>query len=323
MGDAAEARRASTRALELAEALQDPALRVAARAYLGQALYDCGEYERAADLFAKNVATVGDNRRDRFGLPQLPSVHQRTTLAWGLAELGRFAEGLARGREGLAIAESVETPLTLAVACAGLGVVHFRQGDLDAARAVLERGLELIRTRQLSLWLPRIASTLGAVHVLAGRLDDGARLLEEAIERAEVIRLVSGQSLLFAELADARLAAGDAAGAEALAQRALDLAGAHGERGWSAWALRTLGDIAVAAGDLERASAYYDEGGALAAEFSMRPLAALVQLGRGRRAARAGKTDDARDLLAGAAAALRGLQMPWWAARAAAALASV
>ncbi|HEV8584708.1 MAG TPA: AAA family ATPase, partial [Methylomirabilota bacterium] len=322
-GDAAEARRASTRALELAASLEDSGLRLAATAYLGQALYDCGEYARAAGLFAENVAFVGDNRRDRFGLPQLPSVHQRTTLAWCLAELGRFAEGAATGGDAIAIAESVETPLTLAVACAGLGVVRFRQGDLDGARAVLERGLELIRTRHLSLWLPRIASTLGAVHVLAGRADEGARLLEEAIERAAALSLVSGQSLLFAELAEARLAAGHPGEAETCAQRALDLAGAHGERGWSAWARRTLGDIAVHRGDLERAGAYYDEGAALAAEFSMRPLAALVQLGRGRRAARADKRDDARNLLAGAAAALRDLQMPWWVARAEAALASV
>ena len=69
-------------------------------------------------------------------------------------------------------------------------------------------------------------------------------------------------------------------------------------------------------GDLERAHAYYDESAVLAAEFGMRPLAALVQLGRGRLAARAGKPDEARDLVAGAAAALRELRMAWWAARA-------
>ena len=322
MGDAPGARRASARALELAESLDDAGLRVAATAYLGQALYDGGEYERAAELFARNVAFVGDNRRDRFGLPQLPAVHQRTTLAWCLAELGRFADGVARGREAIAIAESVETPLNLIVACAGLGVVHFRQGDLEDARALLERGLALSREHNILLWLSRLASTLGAVHVLAGRVGEGESLLEEAIAKAAAITLVSGQSLLYATLAEARLAAGDAAGAAAHAQRALDLAAAHGERGWSAWTLRTLGDVAVRAGDLERARAYYDEGAVLAAEFGMRPLAALVQLGRGRLAARAGKREDARDLVAGAAAVLRELRMAWWAARAETALTS-
>jgi hypothetical protein len=47
-----------------------------------------------------------------------------------------------------------------------------------------------------------------------------------------------------------------------------------------------------------------------------------VQLGRGRLAAGAGKPEDARDLLAGAAAVLRELRMPWWAARAETALTS-
>jgi transcriptional regulator with AAA-type ATPase domain/tetratricopeptide (TPR) repeat protein len=321
MGGAGEARRASTRALELAESLDDPSLRVAANAYLGQVLYDCGEYERAIELFARNVALVGDNSRDHFGLPQLPSVHSRTTLAWCLAEHGRFAEGVARGREALAIAETVEAPLNLTVACAGLGVVHLRQGELEAATAVLERGLELTRARNIPLWFPRLASTLGAVHVLAGRVEEGADLLEEALERAEAITLVSGRSLLLAALADARLAAGDVAGAGGHGRHGLEQARAHGELGWAAWCLRALGDVAVAAGDLDEARARYDESAALAAQLGMRPLAALVQLGRGRLAARGGEAADARDLVGGAAATLRALGMPWWAARAEAALA--
>jgi len=51
-------------------------------------------------------------------------------------------------------------------------------------------------------------------------------------------------------------------------------------------------------------------------------LAALVQLGRGRLAAHAGKDEEARNLVAGAAAALRELGMPWWSARAISALPS-
>jgi len=320
MGNAAEARRASMRALELAESLDDPGLRVAATAYLGQALYDSGDYERAAALFAKNVAFVGDNRRDRFGLPQLPAVHQRTTLAWCQAELGRFADGVTYGREAIAIAESVEAPLNLIVACAGLGIVYFRHGELDAARTVLERGIALSHEHNILLWVSRIACALAAVHVLAGRVEDGESLLEEAIAKAASLTLVSGQSLLYATLADARLAAGDAADAGSHAQRALDLAGAHGERGWAAWTRRTLGDVALAAGELDRAREHYDEGAKLAAELGMRPLAAIVRLGRGRLAARAGKAEEARDLVAGAAAALRDLGMPWWAARATSAL---
>src|SRR5262249_59089996 len=113
MGNAAEARRASMRALDLAESLDDSGLRVAATAYLGQALYDSAEYDRAAELFARNVAFVGDNRRDRYGLPQLPSVHQRTTLAWSLAELCRFSDWLARCRAATPIAASRAARLQL------------------------------------------------------------------------------------------------------------------------------------------------------------------------------------------------------------------
>src|SRR5260370_33874084 len=197
MGDEQGARRASALARELAESLDAPGLRVAATAYLGQALYDGGEYERAAELFARTVAFVGDNRRDRFGLPQLPAVHQRTTLAWCLAELGRFADGVARGREAIAIAESVETPLNLIVACAGLGVVQYRQGDLEDARALLERGLALSREHNILLWLSRLASTLGAVHVLAGRVGEGESLLDGGIAQGAALNPRSRRSPLY------------------------------------------------------------------------------------------------------------------------------
>jgi tetratricopeptide (TPR) repeat protein len=322
IGDPQQARRAGERALALAESLDDPRLRVAAHAYVGQVLYDGGEYARAAELFGRNVAFVGDDDGDRFGLPQLPSVHSRTILAWCFAELGHFAEGVTRAREAMAIAEPVEAPLDLTVACAGLGVVQFRRGDLDDAREVLERGLALSRTRNIPLWFPRLASTLGAVHVLAGRVEEGERLLDEAIRRAQTMNLVSGQSLLFAALAEARLASGDATEADAHARRALELARAHGERGWEAWTLRTLGDIAVRAENLEQAERYFDGSATLAGELGMRPLAARVRLGRGLLAMRAGKADDARDLITGAATMLRDLAMPWWAARADGALAS-
>ncbi|HZW74737.1 MAG TPA: tetratricopeptide repeat protein, partial [Caldimonas sp.] len=263
-----------------------------------------------------------DNRRDRFGLPQLPAVHQCTTLAWCLAELGRFGDGVAHGREAVAIGESVEAPLNLIVGCAGLGVVYFRQGELDAAQAILERGVALSHEHQIMLWLSRIACTLAGVHVLAGRLDEGERLLDDAIAKAASLTLVSGQSLLYATWAEARLAGGDVVGAAAHGQRALELASAHGARGWAAWTRRTLGDVALAAGDLNHAHEHYDESASLAAELGMRPLAALVQLGRGRLATRAGKDEEARNLVAGAAAALRELGMPWWSARAISALPS-
>src|SRR5262249_57421197 len=106
-----------------------------------------------------------------------------------------------------------EAPLNLIVGCAGLGVVYFRQGELDAAQAILERGVALSHEHQIMLWLSRIACTLAGVHVLAGRLDEGERLLDDAIAKAASLTLVSGQSLLYATWAEARLPRGGAVGA--------------------------------------------------------------------------------------------------------------
>lgn len=51
------------------------------------------------------MASLGDtSSRDRFGMAGFPSVLARAWWAWCLAELGEFAEGVARGEEGVRIA---------------------------------------------------------------------------------------------------------------------------------------------------------------------------------------------------------------------------
>jgi hypothetical protein len=55
----------------------------------------------------------------------------------------------------------------------------------------------------------------------------------------------------------------------------------------------------------------------------MRPLAARSRLGLGRLAAAAGRRTEARVELTAAAAALRGLRMPFWLSQAEAALAMI
>ena len=84
----------------------------------GPAYYALGDYPQAIDLLRQNlVALEGTLLRERFGLPGLPSVMSRDILARCLAQVGAFTEGLAHGEDSLRIAEAVNHPNSLIVAC--------------------------------------------------------------------------------------------------------------------------------------------------------------------------------------------------------------
>jgi DNA-binding NtrC family response regulator/tetratricopeptide (TPR) repeat protein len=274
MGEHEQAWEAGLPVLELGEALDDFTLRIQTYTYLGQVLHARGDYRRAAEFFRRNASVlVGPRARERFGLPQLPAVHSRTCLVWSLAELGEFEEALAQADEGVALAESVEQPLSRTVAYAGLGVVRLRQGEYAGAIDALQRGLALIRETNTPLWFPRVASALGVALALGGRAAEGRPLVEEAVEQAVSMRLQGGLSLLVVYQAEASLLAGRQAEARTAAARALELARRHGERGYEAMALRLVGESALACSDPAGRTALHEAIG-LAETLGMRPLLA-------------------------------------------------
>jgi DNA-binding NtrC family response regulator/tetratricopeptide (TPR) repeat protein len=294
MGEHDLAWEAGQRALAIGDTVDDLALRISTNSYVGQVLHARGEYERAADFFRSNLdVLVGERARERFGLPQLPSVHSRTCLVWALAELGQFEEAQARAEEATAIAESVDQPLSRTVAAAGLGVVWLRQGRYDRAIDVLERGLALIREWNIPLWFPRVASALGAACALGGRAAEGVELLGRAVERATTMRLAGGLSLLVGYQAEACLAAGRLDDAAAHGARALALARHHGERGYEAMVRRVLGEVALGRGDAAAAGTALDEARALAGRLAMRPLLGHCHAGLARACDHRGDRDGA------------------------------
>jgi hypothetical protein len=58
----------------------------------------------------------------------------------------------------LAIAETADHPFSLADISRELGYLYIRMGEISQAIALLERGLALARSRDLTLWLPSIGS---------------------------------------------------------------------------------------------------------------------------------------------------------------------
>ena len=311
-GDEAGAQASGERALRLGRSLQDFGLHVSTHTWVGQLHYHRGDYRRAAEHFQRNVATLtGDRIHERFGLPQLPSVHSRTCLAWCFSELGEFREAIELADEGLRIARGADHPLSVLIGCAGSGRVRLCQGDLDHAIPLLEQGVALTESWGIRLWFPRLASALGSAYALSGRIDDGMSLLQQAVDRAASMGLMGGHSLLVACLGEGHLLAGDGNEAARLAQRALDLARRHNERGHEAWALRLGAEVSLRSGggDAKAATELCHQAMTLATELGMRPVVAHSRFLHGLARGLNGDTAEAKQSLTMAVELFRELGM--------------
>ena len=310
------------RALTLATGLGDVGLQVQANYFVASVYYDLGDYRRAVECLRWHVASLeGDLIRERFGMTGLPSVLSRAYLSWSLAELGVFAEGTARGEEGVRIAETIDHPFSLIWAYSGIGKLYLDQGDLHRGILVLERGLDLCQAWDIPALFPQIARALGTAYALSGRVTEAIPLLEQAASTGRR----GGQALWFAHLSKGYLFAGRTEEALERAQHALDRARECKQRGYQAYALHLLGEIAMhhSLPEIEQGQAYYRQALAVADELGMRPLQAHCHRGLGTLYAKTGRPEQARTELSAATTLYRAMEMMFWLPQAETALAEV
>ena len=159
--------------------------------FLGLSYLALGQYQQEAQYHRRNIeALQGPWRHERFGEPGLPFVFCRAYLDWGLAELGAFGEGLARGEEAIQLAETVDQPFTRSHAYLGVGLIHLRKGDLQQAITMLEKSLCVCQTGDIALLLPWVTASLGYAYALSGRLAEALPLLEQAVEQNAAMNLM-------------------------------------------------------------------------------------------------------------------------------------
>jgi predicted ATPase/class 3 adenylate cyclase len=343
-GDLEGAVTAGQGGLELAAALGDRALQVAASHRLGQAYYGLGEIGRAAQLLRRNVAaleagTVGPELCDgsvsrwpwRVTVSDLSrpapyyGIVSRAWLALTLSALGGFAEGRRRGEEALrlAMAESQSDALIIAHGC--LGLLALAQGDLGVASRVLEQGLALCQASGNRDWSISITGGLGYAYALAGRGEEGLALLTEAVREGGPAGEWFAYAVLLTEFSTVSLLVGRHDEAQRHAHHALELARQQRARGDEAQALCQLGVVHAHANppDVKRAEDQYRQALALAEELGMRPLQAHCHHGLGTLYAKIGRLEQARAELSTAIDLYRAMAMTFWLSQAEAALAQV
>src|SRR5262249_54900582 len=147
---------------------------------LGMAYINAGDFRQGLEFSRRAVMSLtGELRHSRFGQVTLPPRISRSHIAWGLAELGGFAEGNRLGGETLQTAEEVDQPYSIAFALEWFGFLSRRQGALHRAIPILERGLALSQTADFPVVFSVHAPILGATYALAGRIAEALPLLAQ------------------------------------------------------------------------------------------------------------------------------------------------
>jgi class 3 adenylate cyclase/tetratricopeptide (TPR) repeat protein len=319
-GSAEEARLAGQRADDIAQRLGDVALQVGASLYLGAASVCLGEIRRGEEYLGRILRLLdGDRVRERFGLHGFPAAIARSYLAWALAERGNFRAAIARGHEGVEIADAVQHKYSLGFAYWGLGFSYVQQGDLAQGARVAERAVALGQEWNLPTMGSFASGVLGLARARSGRAGEAVSLLREAVTTLEHggSKGIVGASML-TSLTEALLLAGRLDEARSVAEQALARTRELEHRIFEPWALRHLGEIAARRDppDVDAADAAYRQALALAESFGMRPLAAHCHLGLGTLYRRAGRTKQAQEPLATATAMYREMGMDSWLAQA-------
>jgi len=303
-----------SRALAIADTLENAPLRTATLMYLGRAHQSLGEMARAIDLFSQVVASLpGDRAREHLGLPVLPAVFARSYLAECLSETGQFGEALRVAEESISLAEERKHPDTSFWAYRGAGVAYLLRGDAERATELLEQALEVCRRHDLPVYLSSITAALGLAYTQLEDVEEGLTLLQQAVEGASAGNQLYAHLLL--ELGEGHLSAHHLRETRDVAETARALAVERGERAREARALALLGDVARLEDD-GAAEGIYRAAVTIAEAVGLRPLLARCLFGLALARRHRGHEADAQGSLGEAARLFREMEMATWLDRA-------
>jgi tetratricopeptide (TPR) repeat protein len=291
--------------------------------YLGTVYFSLGDYRRAIDVFRQAIQSYeGELRHERFRSMMITSARDRLWLLQCCAEVGAFAEGIAYGEEAARIAATAGHLTSAVMAQDRLGLIAFRQGEIQHAICMLEHALTQCRAADIPLYLPGIMATLGLAYMRSGQVTEALHLLDQVEVRQTT---GGGGDRVMLHLGEAYLLVGRVEDAHRLAERLLALSRDRKERGNQAWALWLLGEIAAQRQppDAEQAETHYRQALALADELGMRPLQAHCHASLGTLYTTTGRWEQARTELAEAIALYRAMAMTFWLPRTEAVLAQV
>jgi DNA-binding SARP family transcriptional activator len=311
-----EAEKFGTRALALAEALDDPVLQAAALGNLTMIFYNA--YDPAGAVRIAREAFKAwrlDLREAHSAGTVYRIVLGRHFLARTLAQIGEFEEGIGHALATIQLAEDLGAPNTAAMTWTGLGDIYTERGDFDQARPLLERSIAQCRDRGYRVYYGAASFQLGLGFARSGRPGEARRLFEAALE---TFMEVDPRSFLrvfaWLGLAETHAYAGHYEPARRFGHQALDWARERGKGGWELMAHHALGLAAVRADPAELAAGewHLNRSLSLARAYGRRPMIARGYLDLAELSRKTGQRDQALDHLSRATAMFGDMGMRFW-----------
>ncbi len=318
-GNAQDARSFSQGAHAIAQSLGDLPLQVAANLYCGATCNAVGELRQAKEHLERTLQLLpGTSIRERFGLHGFPAALVGHYLPWTLAELGEFDAAIARAKDAIEVAESVDHAYSVAVAHWGLAYAYVHRGELDAARRLLERTLALCREWTIPILLQISTGLQGIAIARSGQVAEGIAVLREATESVkQAIGTGTYNTLHVLWLGEAYARGQQYEDATRAAGQALALARQFNHRVVEAWALQLLGETALrsAPNQLARAEDPLRQALALGQKLGMRPLIARCHADLARLHRLSDRGTEADEHVQSATTLYREMGMQYWLAQ--------
>ena len=199
LADLAGAEPTARRALQAAEAADDPASVSRALAELAQLNLDAGRPDQALALLGRGAAPAAG--RERW----------QALAGDAYLEQGRLEEALEAHRRALALARERGHRVNMARALVNLGRVQLAVGDLDAAETSFENALAIMDQTHDALGQARARANLAVLYARQGRHAEAIDLLRAVLDEQERAGDWQGISLSRRNLADLHLQAAELA----------------------------------------------------------------------------------------------------------------
>jgi class 3 adenylate cyclase/tetratricopeptide (TPR) repeat protein len=219
-----------------------------------------------------------------------PTLGARYVAARAAWRLGDFAAVLVEMEKVRDKAIEMEEPVIEALALTALGEATLkRNGDVDGARALVDRALEILAGQDDPVARFDALTTRAIVAGWHGKMDDVVTFMERAYALAMDAGRKDLQTIAAQILAQTHIIRLELDEAELLLTRALELAGESGSIRARVGASLSYGWFLAVKGELDAAETVYEEVRQSAAELGIEPsiAAALMRLG-----AVAGKRQD-------------------------------
>jgi class 3 adenylate cyclase/tetratricopeptide (TPR) repeat protein len=168
--------------LRLAETRRDATLLLWAHYTLGFSLAHQGIFKLARDHLEGSIALYDPRRSGTYGFVQDPGPTAMALLSQVVHSLGYPEGALRRMREAVTQARNLSHPFTLAWVLGSVGALHWRRGEKLTAQEFWEEEAALCTEQGFKVLLASASLRIGFAQVEEGRAEDGLSKMHDAVE---------------------------------------------------------------------------------------------------------------------------------------------